>query len=279
MSTIVAPITTNTATMRRPDTDAPLLGDVIRSEWVKLRSLRSTYWTFLATAGMMVSLGTLLCASYISRYDRLIPAERATFNPVGFSLNGIFLAQLAIGVLGVLVITSEFGTGMIRATLATVPQRRVVLAAKALVFALAATVVGVASSIITFVLGQAILSTKGLGVPLTHPGAWRAVVGAGLYLTILGLMSLAVGTIIRRTAGSIATVFGVVFVLPILVAQLPSSWGDPIAKYLPSAAGLAIVGNERGVSALSPWAGFAVFCGYAAVGLGIAAVAFSRRDA
>ncbi len=257
----------------------PLAVDAVRSEWTKLRSVRSTYWTLLATGGIMVGLSALLCAAYVSRYDRLGPVERATFKPIGFSLNGIFLAQLAIGVLGVLVMTSEFGTGMIRATFTAMPQRRLVLAAKAVVFAAAAAVVGIGSSFAAFFAGQAVLSGKGVGVSITAPGALRSVIGAGLYLTVLGLLAIGLGAIIRRTAGSIATVFGIVFVLPILVAQLPSSWSEPISKYLPSSAGLAIIGGTRGATTLAPWAGFGLFCVYGAIALVLGGVALTRRDA
>jgi hypothetical protein len=263
----------------RPEPTEPLAVDAVRAEWTKLRSVRSTYWTLLATGGIMVGISALLAAAYVSRYDRLSALDRATFRPIGFSLNGIFLAQLAIGVLGVLVMTSEFGTGMIRATFTAMPQRRLVLAAKGAVFAAAASVVGIASSFAAFFVGQAILANKGIGVSITHPGALRSVIGAGLYLTVLGLMALGVGTIIRRTAGAIATVFGLVFVLPILVAQLPSSWNDAISKYLPSTAGLALVGSRSGATTLSPWAGFGLFCLYAAAALVVGAVCLSRRDA
>jgi ABC-2 type transport system permease protein len=277
MSTLTLPAATNALT--RPEPGEPLAVDAMRSEWTKMRSVRSTYWTLLVAGGMMVGLAALFCGAYVSRYDRLSPLERATFRPITFSLNGVFLAQLAIGVLGVLVMTSEFGTGMIRATFTAMPQRRLVLAAKATVFAAAAAAVGIASSFAAFFAGQAILAQKGIGVSITHPGALRSVFGAGLYLTVLGLLALGLGTIIRRTAGSIATLFGIVFVLPILVAQLPSSWSDPISKYLPSSAGLAIIGGERGTTTLSPWVGFGVFCLYAAAALAVGAVSLARRDA
>jgi hypothetical protein len=277
MSTITVPDVS--IALPRPEPSEPLAVDAVRAEWTKLRSVRSTYWTLLATGGIMVGVGALLSAAYVSRYDRLSALERATFRPIGFSLNGIFLAQLAIGVLGVLVMTSEFSTGMIRATLTAMPQRRLVLAAKGAVFAAAASVVGITSSFAAFFAGQAILANKGIGVSITHPGALRSVIGAGLYLTVLGLLALGVGTIIRRTAGSIATVFGLVFVLPILVAQLPSSWSNAISKYLPSSAGLALVGSGNGASTLSPWAGFGLFCLYAAAALVVGAMCLRRRDA
>jgi hypothetical protein len=274
MSTFALPVAAS-----RPEPTEPLAVDAVRAEWTKLRSVRSTYWTLLAMGGIMVGVSALLCAAYVSRYDHLSALDRATFRPIGFSLNGIYLAQLAIGVLGALVMTSEFGTGLIRATFGAMPQRRLVLAAKGVVLAAAALVVGIASSFAAFFAGQAILSSKGIGVSITQAGAVRSVFGAGLYLSVLGLLALGVGTIIRRTAGSIATVFGLVFVLPILVAQLPSSWSDPISKYLPSSAGLAMIGGSRGASTLSPWMGFGVFCLYAAAAVVVGALCLTRRDA
>lgn len=211
--------------------------------------------------------------------DRLSPLDKATFNPTAFSLNGLFLAQLAVGVLGVLVITNEYNAGMIRATFAAVPQRRTVLGAKAAVFAAVTLVVGVVSCFAAFLVGQAIRSAKGVEAHLGDPGVLRSVIGAGLYLSVLGLLALGLGTLIRHSAGAIAALFGLNFVLPGLVSALPASWSDAIAKYLPSYAGQAIYRGTHGASALSPWTGLAVFALYAAVAPGAAAVMLSRRDA
>ncbi|MEA2589607.1 MAG: type transport system permease protein [Actinomycetota bacterium] len=268
------------ASLARPDTTRPLVPDVVRSEWTKLRSVRSTYWTLLAAAAAMVGLAGLLSAVYVNRYDTLSAAEKARFHPVVFSLNGLFLAQLAIGVLGVLVITAEYTTGSIRSTLAAVPQRATVLAAKAAVFSAVTATVGIAASFGAFFVGQAILSGKGIGANIGDPGALRAVVGAGLYLAVLGLLALGLGTLIRRTAGAIAAVFGLIFVLPGIVAALPSSWNTAISPYLPSNAGQAILGAGRGgAAALSPWVGFGVFCAYAAAALVASVIMLARRDA
>lgn len=263
----------------RPDTRRPLAPDLVRSEWTKLRSVRSTYWTLLAGAAAMVGLAALLSTVYVNRYDRLSGARRATFHPVAFSLSGIFLAQLAIGVLGVLVITAEYSSGSIRSTFTAVPQRRAVLAAKAAVFAAATVVVGVVSSFAAFFVGQAILSDKGINAHIGDPGALRAVVGAGLYLAVLGLLALGLGALIRHSAGAIAAVFGLVFVLPGIAAALPSSWDKAISPYLPSNAGQAIIGSSHGAASLSPWAGFGIFCAYAAAALVAAMAMLQRRDA
>ncbi len=254
--------------------------DLLRSEWTKLRSVRSTYWALLAAGAAMVGLAALVCTVYINRYGHLSAAEKAGFHPVAFSLSGIFLAQLAIGVLGVLVVTAEYSTGSIRSSFVAVPQRRAVLAAKAAVFAVVTLLVGVVSSFAAFFVGQAILADKGISAHIGGPGALRAVFGAGLYLTVLGLLGLGLGALIRHSAGAIAALVGLLFVLPGIVAALPSSWGNTISPYLPSDAGQAIIGASRGgATSLSPWVGLGVFCIYAAIALIGAGAALTRRDA
>jgi len=264
----------------RPKASRPLFPDLVHSEWTKLRTVRSTYWTLVATAFAMVGPGALFTARY--GIEPINAAQRATFDPTAYSLSGIFLAQLAIAVLGVLVITSEYATGSIRTTFTAAPQRWMVLAAKALVFSSVTAAVGIASSFATFFVGQRILATKGLEAHIGEPGVIRAVIGAGLYLAVVGLLALGLGTLIRRTAGAIAVVVALMFILPGLVGALPSSWQITITGYLPSNAGQAIIGHTRfaarGALLLSPWVGFAVFCTYAAAALITAAVILSQRD-
>jgi ABC-2 type transport system permease protein len=258
----------------------PILPDVLRSEWTKLRSVRSTYWSLLVAAVATVGLSALLCTIYINRFDQISAADKATFNPTSFSLSGLFLAQLAIAVLGVLIITGEFSSGMIRSTFAAVPQRRTVLAAKAVVFTAVALIVGIVSCLAAFYVGQAILSSKHLSAHIGDPGVLRSVIGAGAYLGVLGLLSLGIGTLIRHSAGAIAAVFGLIFVLPGIVGALPSSWSNAISPYLPSEAGQAIFRAARdNTRALSPWTGFGVFCLYALVVMALAGFSLTRRDA
>ncbi len=264
-----------------PPKTGPILPDVLRSEWDKLRTVRSTYWTLFAAAATMIGLSAILCGIYVAQYAHLSAKDRALFDPASFSLTGSFLAQLAIGVLGVLVITSEYGSGMIRSTFAAVPQRLTVLAAKAAVFAAVTLVVTTAASLAAFSVGQMILSSKGIGVGLGAPGVLRTVIGTGLYLAVLGLLALSLGTIIRKTAGAIAAVFGLVLVLPTIAGLLPGSLSS-VQKFLPSNAGLALVtGSHAGktVPSLAPWIGFGVFCLYAVAALAVAGVILVRRDA
>lgn len=264
-----------------PDRFRPLAWDLARSEWVKLATVRSTYWTLLLSAVGMVGFGTLLTTAYDRHYTTGAVASNA-FDPAAYSLSGFFPAQLAIGVLGVVIITSEYTTGSIRSTFAAAPQRVPVLAAKAAVFTAVAAVTEIVSSFAAFFLGQAVLAGKGIGTHLGGPGVLRSVLGAALYLAVLGLLAMGLGALIRRTAGAIAAVVGLVVILPVLVQGLPASWQAAITRYLPSVAGQAIIGRTKFAPPgplLSAWAGFALFCAYALAILSAAAITVIRRDA
>jgi len=252
---------------------------VLRSEWIKLRTLRSTFFTLLTAMVALIGLGTLFSAFTASRWTTMSPGERAHFDPALTSLRGFFLAQLAIGVLGVLMISGEYATGMIRATLAAVPTRLPVLWAKAALFAVVVWVLTTASALVAFLIGQSLLASRHIGISLSDPGALRMVLGAGLYLTVVGLLGVAVGALVRNTAGGIATVFGVLLVVPVLAEALPTSWGNHINQWLPSNAGQSLLSLHHEAHTLQPWTGFAVFCLYAVVALAGAAVLLKRRDA
>jgi ABC-type transport system involved in multi-copper enzyme maturation permease subunit len=257
-----------------------IAADVLRSEWTKIRSVRSTYWTLLSAAVTIVGLSAIVCAVYVAQFDKLSVQDKAGFDAASASLVGGILAQLAIAVLGVLVITSEYGSGMIRATFAAVPQRLTVLAAKAAVFTAVTVAVTTTACFVAFFVGQGILSAKDVGVSLGAPNALRTVVGTGLYLAILGLLALALGTLIRKTAGAITAIVGILFVLPVLASFLPSSM-DAVAKYLPSNAAQAMLSGhtKAGDNVLSAWLGLGVFFLYAAVALVAAAFTLVHRDA
>jgi ABC-2 type transport system permease protein len=218
-------------------------------------------------------------ALYASNYPNVDAHEKAKFSATQLSLNGIQLAQLAIGVLGVLLITSEYTTGLIRATFAAVPQRRTVMAAKAIVFTVATLIVSEIACFIAFFAGQAFLSQKHLEAHIGDPGVARAVIGGGLYLAVLGLLALGLGTAIRHSAGAIGTLFGLLFVLPGIAGALPQAWQNTINQYLPSNAGQQIFTVRFKPFTLPPWAGLGVFCIYAAIALLAGAVLLKRRDA
>jgi ABC-type transport system involved in multi-copper enzyme maturation permease subunit len=263
----------------RPEPSRPLFPDVVRAEWLKLRTVRSTYRTLAVVVVGMVGLGALFSAAYVSRVGHLSLADRFSFDATAHSLRGFFFAQLAVAVLGVLIMTSEYATGSIRATLAAVPQRRTVLAAKALVYTAVMFVVGEVASFAAFFVGQAILAQKHLQAHIGDPGVLRSVIGTGLYLTVVGLLALGLGALLRRTAGAVAAAVGLLLILPGLAAALPQSWQTHIDPYLPSNAGAAIMGGTIGSNSLSPWVGFGVFCAYAAAALVAGAWMLHRRDA
>jgi ABC-2 type transport system permease protein len=253
---------------------------VLKSEWTKFRSLRSTVWTLLIAVVLMVGLAALLSAVTNSEFHNLEPSERAAFNPIAASLGGISFAQLAIGVLGVLMISGEYSTGMIRASLTVVPRRLPMLWAKLGVFAGAVLVTMLAASTTAFLIGQALLSGKGLNASLADPGALRSVVGASLYLTVAGITAVALGALLRNTAAAVTTFVAVFFVVPPLTLLLPASWTDHFVQYLPSNAGSVLIDGSFGVAhPLSPWIGFAVMCGYAILLVGIAGWRLRRADA
>jgi ABC-type transport system involved in multi-copper enzyme maturation permease subunit len=189
-------------------------------------------------------------------------------------------AVVAFGVLGVLMMSGEYSTGMIRSSLTAVPRRLPVLWSKLAVFACAIFSVSLVASFISFFLGQALLSSHHLGVSITAPGALRSVIGAALYVTVAGMIGVALATLFRNTAAGIATFAGVFFVIPPLVGLLPSSVSSHLTPYLPSNAGGVLWGGAPGVTnALSPWTGFALLCGYGAVLIAAAAWRLRRADA
>jgi ABC-2 type transport system permease protein len=261
--------------MAGPLTSPLTQGQVIRSEWIKLRTVRSSWFVLAATVLGIAVLGLLV--SYVSNahWSSMNAADRADFNPVNQDLIGVNLAELTVGVLGVLAVTGEYATGMIRATFAAVPGRLPVLVAKAGVLAAVTFAVSLVTVLVTFVGGQALLGPH--GISLAHPGAVRAVFGAALYLTVVAVLGLGLGFLIRSAAGGIATLIAVLFVVPIMASALPGSSG--FERFLPSMAGRALFIMNGGDGMLSPWLGFGIFVGYTVVVLAAAALALRRRDA
>jgi ABC-2 type transport system permease protein len=252
---------------------------VLASEWVKFRSLRSSYIALIMAFAAIVGFGLLFAGILANRWPKLEPAEQAMFDPTEITLRGVFLAQLIIGVLGVLMVTGEYSTGMIRASLSAAPARLPVLWGKAVVFAVVTFVVTGVAAIIAFLAGQSLLSSQHIETTLSAPGVTRAVIGAGLYLTGIGLLGVVLGWIIRHSAGAIGTLFGLLLILPLLTSALPASWSIHIRPYLPGSAGQQIMAMKFDPGDLSPWTGFAWFCGYLVVGIAVAAVLLARRDA
>jgi ABC-type transport system involved in multi-copper enzyme maturation permease subunit len=273
-----------TPTVMTPVVASPALkvtqGRVLRSELTKFRSLRSTAYTLATAVVLMIGIGALFSAVTASQYHTFSAADRATFLPVTTSLEGVIFAVVAFGVLGVLVMSGEYSTGMIRASLTAVPRRLPLLWGKLAVFAGVIFPISLIASLISFYLGQALLNSHHLGVSITAPGALRSVIGAALYITVAGMIGVALGALFRNTAAGIATFAGVFFVIPPLANLLPASVSGHVAPYLPSNAGEVLWGGANGLNnALAPWTGFALLCGYAVVLIAAAAWRLRRSDA
>ncbi|HEX5190295.1 MAG TPA: ABC transporter permease subunit [Streptosporangiaceae bacterium] len=286
---------------RQPSGRAGFFG-ATRSEFTKIRSVRSTYWTLLALVLACVGIGSLFSwgqTQRLLRFEHGTTLRGAKVPPGAFehianeirsqaasiSLFGLLFGQLIIIVLGALAITSEYSTGMIRTSLTALPRRGTVFAAKAVVFSLVALVVGLVTSFLAFFAGQAILSTQNVSVTLGQPNVLRTVIGGGLFLAVCGLLSFGIGAMLRHTAGAIAAGIGLTFVLWILSQFLPgppSGWfgQEDIDKWIPFNAGSSIWENQaNGLHPFSPWIGFGVFCGYMAVAVIGGLIVFLRRDA
>jgi hypothetical protein len=251
---------------------------VFRSEWTKLYSLRSTRYALLATAVLSIGFGIIATAVEVSRWTSLSAADKASFDPLTQSLLGVRFGVLAIGVLGVLLITGEYTTGMIRSTMTAVPKRLPVLWGKAGVYALVALVITIPAAFIAFFAGQAILSGQHIQIAFSHAGVPGAVIGAAGFLTLTGLFAMGLGAILRSTAAGIATFAGIMYVVPPLISILPSSVANSIDPYLPSNAGQAMMQIGHHANTLSPGAGLAVFAGYVVAVIAAAAVLLARRD-
>lgn len=255
---------------------------VIRSEFLKLRTLRSTWLSFAITAALTIGFGALI--SYVTKmqFPKMSFYEKATFDPIAISLVGTLFAQFAVGVIGALMITSEFVSGSIRTTLAAVPSRMRVLVAKAAVLKFSVLIVGLICAFAAFLLGQVIMS--GPGIPtatLADANTLRAVLLAGLYLMLLSLLGFGLGLIIRQTAGAISVFVSILLVLPLITFLLPSAWRDAIAKFLPSSLGRSMMSAPGAITEIplfGPWAATGILVGYVVLLIGIGAYLFEHRD-
>ncbi|MFF3372179.1 ABC transporter permease [Streptomyces sp. NPDC002680] len=271
-------MTTTTVPPRADAGGAPVTQlRVVKSEWIKFWSLRSTTVTLVVTVLLLVGVG-LIASSVFGNGDTGGPGDDGPQNPIDVSLAGLNLAQLALATLGVLFMAGEYSTGMIRSSLAAVPKRLPVLWAKIAVFTGVSFVVGLLASAIAFTGGQAIIGD--LGASWSDPGVVRAVVGTAVVLAGFGLFGVALGTLLRSTPAAISTIVGVMFLLPgIAGLLLPDSWGDNVTQVLPPNAAEAFTDITRNEGTLSPWAGLAVFAAYLVATTLAAAWRLRRTDA
>jgi hypothetical protein len=274
-----------TATTAVPETrtrglrDRYGFSDLARMEWIKLRSLRSTGWGFAILAVAMIGFAVLVLSVISGHWAHMSAADRASYDPTNQGFTGLIIGQLVAAVLGVLMITSEFSSGLVRATFAAAPRRPLVLAAKAAVFGGAALAAGEVLAFISFFAGEAVLHGGAPHVTLATPGVLRAVLMAGAYVCLCGLFGLGLGAIIRNTAGGIATAVVGIFALPLLLLPLPESTRNGVVKFLPEQiAGSGITAVKPEANTLSPWVGLGMLCLYAAVLLGAGAYTLAKRD-
>jgi ABC-2 type transport system permease protein len=256
--------------------------NAVRMEWIKFRSLRSTRWILLISAAGCVGICVAVLGSYSpEHFTRMSPEKWAAFDPTNMGFAGTAVPMLAMPILGALIMTSEYASGLIRATLAAVPNRRLMLAAKAVVFGGAALVVGEAVVFANFLAGRAVLTDTAPAASLGQPAVLRAVLLTGAYLALLGLVGLGLGAAIRHTAGAIAAVVGIVFVAPMIIFMAGHETGlNTVGKFAPMMINENSTGAVKPVAhALSPWAGFGVICLYAAVALAAGGWVLTRRDA
>jgi ABC-2 type transport system permease protein len=278
-----------TAGLTRPGV-APVLGlragiaGTLRSEFTKIRSVRSTYWSLilLVLAGFAWTVAD--CLGTAHNWPHMAAQDKIGFDATQTSVTGVaLLGQLVILVLGTLVLTSEYSTGMIRTSLTVMPRRAVFYWSKAAVFAAVSVVIALATSVAVFLVGQSLLHSTGESASLSQAGALRAVLLTAFFVALSGAMAYGLGAIVRNTAGGITASFGLIFLLPQLAKALPTSWYTDAERWLPGGDLLPAITSSQSQllnpHMFSAWGEFAVFGGYTVIVLGIGALLFSRRDA
>lgn len=252
-------------------------GTVALMEWRKIRTVRSTWWVVAAFAASMIGFAVLALSH--EGYGQLTVADRAGFDPTHDCFIGLVLGQLLTGALGALAITTEFSSGMIRATLAAAPSRRLVLAAKAAVLGAVTLAAGEITAFAAFTAGQAVLQAPAPHATLGQPDVLRAVLMAGAYPALVALIGLGLGAVIRHTAGAICVLVGVLFVLPFAFAPLSPAIQNASQNFLPHPMANAMTAVRPLPGTLSPWLILGVLCAYAVATLAAGAWALARRDA
>jgi ABC-2 type transport system permease protein len=254
---------------------------VIRSEWAKLWSLRSTWITLSLGLLFVVAFGTIAALRYrsISTSGQPMDPDFADATTLTLTLFGVPFGLIALGVLGVLTASGEYTSGMVRSTLAAVPRRLPVLWSKAVVYGVLAFAVGAVGAVVAFLIGSGVLSGSAIAMSISDHGVVRSLLGAGVYLGLVGVIGVALGTLLRSTAGGISLLVGTFLLVPGLMSLLPKSWREDLTPYLPSSAGESILALQHSTGALSAGAGLLVLLGWTALALGGAAYRLIRSDA
>jgi len=260
------------------------LAGTLRSEFTKIRSVPSTYWTLFLLVVAGIAWSVAYCAGQASHWSATPAPQRVGFDPTQASIVGVaLLGQLVIVVLGTLAITSEYSTGMIRTSLTVMPRRGVLYGAKAAVFTAAALVIALLTSFASFFIGQALLTSTHVSATLSQPDVLRAVTGAALYVGLCGLFAFGLGAILRSTAGAMTAAYGLLFLVPQLAKALPSAWYADLDRWLPGGDVVNAITGTQNVNnnphLFSAWGEFAVFGAYTVILLVLGTVLFRKRDA
>ncbi|MDY7089363.1 MAG: ABC transporter permease [Actinomycetota bacterium] len=254
---------------------------VLRSEWAKLWSLRSTWITLALGLVFLLAVGAIAAWQYKSSLNSGQPMDDDFTGATTYSLAlfGVPFSLIAFGVLGVLTASGEYTSGMIRSTLAAVPRRLPVLWSKAVVYGALAFVIGTAGAVAGFLISSGVLSGTAIAMNITDGGVLRGLLGAGLYLGLAGVIGVALGTLLRSTAGGISALVGTFLLVPGLMSLLPKSLRTDVTPYLPSNAGESIFALQHSTGTLSAGAGLLVLLGWTVLALGGAAYRLTRSDA
>jgi ABC-2 type transport system permease protein len=267
--------------------NALTFGGVLRSEWIKLRSLRSTTWSYAIVIAISLGMAFIMSLSMASSMSGGAggggaPAEQQTQLVLQSSVFGVYFGQLVAGVLGVLVISGEYTTGMIRSTLTAVPKRLPALAAKGVVLFVATFVVGLVANLLAFLVSSVVLAGEGVSASLADPAVFLPLLGGALYLALVAVFALGVGTMLRSSAGGIAAVLGLLLLLPTVLAMIPAEWATDLIPYLLSTAGMNMfTSTTAGPSgdALGVWFNLLIVLGWVAASVAGASILLKRRDA
>lgn len=252
--------------------------NALRAEWIKMRSVRSTWYTLACLFVVGLGITTLSANGSRTAWDAATEAERQGWDPTARTLMTYIVAQLIVGVLGILVVTSEFATGLMATTLTATPRRLRVLAAKVALAAAVAAITGLALMVAAFLIGQPLMARQGLAsAGLGDPGVLSAVVAGGIYLTAIALLAVGLGAIMRATAGALATLVGIVFLVPAVAGLLPS-WLRGVLDFWPTLGGAAALGTVPDADFPHPWLNLAGMCAAVAAVLAVAFIVFRRRD-
>lgn len=251
----------------------------VRFEWTKLTTLRSTGWTLLVAGALGIGFAVLFGNGGVQGYLNGTPDEQAAFDPTAVSLRSHLFTQLAVAVLGVLTVTGEYATGTVHSSLAAVPRRHRLLAAKAGVVGAVGLVVGEVVALASFLIGQAVMAGRVPSAALDQPGVPRAVLGCGLYLALVGVAGVAVGVLVRSTAGAVTAMLSATLLVPAFTPILPTALARLVGRFWPTLAGDRIMTVRPDPDVLPPWAGLAVMAVWVAALLAAAFVVLRRRDA